>query len=79
MWLELFIQILSIKKDNPESDVTMGSYDGAELCEIVDLNLLDVVTKAFGKQNGGLYRGDGLRFFKKHGRTWLRKNKGKII
>ena len=47
----------------------MGSYDGAELCEIVDLNLLDVVTKAFGKQNGGLYRGDGLRFFKKHGRT----------
>ena len=79
MWLELFIQILSIKKDNPESDVTMGSYDGAELCEIVGLNLLDVLTKAFGKQNVGLYRGDGLRFFKKHGRTWLRKNKGKII
>ena len=32
----------------------MGSYDGAELCEIVGLNLLDVLTKAFGKQNIGL-------------------------
>ena len=28
------------KKDNPESDVTMGSYDGAELCELVGLYLL---------------------------------------
>ena len=26
-----------VKKDNPEFDVTMGSYDGAEICELVGL------------------------------------------
>ena len=39
-----------VKKDNPESDVTMGSYDGAELCELVGLYLLDLLTKEFGKK-----------------------------
>ena len=52
-----------IKKDNPEFDVTMGSYDGAELCELVGLYLLDLLTKEFGKQNIGLYRDDGLSCF----------------
>ena len=42
-----------VKKDNPEFDVTMGSYDGAELCELVGLYLLDLLTKEFGKQNIG--------------------------
>ena len=28
-----------VKKDNPKFDVTMGSYDGAELCELVGLYL----------------------------------------
>ena len=40
-----------VKKDNLEFDVTMGSYDGAELCELVGLYLLDLLTKEFGKQN----------------------------
>ena len=52
-----------VKKDNPEFDVTMGSYDGAELCELVGLYLLDLITKEFGKQNIGLYRDDGLSCF----------------
>ena len=52
-----------VKKDNPEFDVTMGSYDGAELCELVGLYLLDLLTKEFGKQNIGLYRDDGLSCF----------------
>ena len=38
-----------IKKDNPEFDVTMGRDDGAELGEFVDLFLLDLLTKEFGK------------------------------
>ena len=29
-----------VKKDNPDFDVTMGSYDGAEVCELVGLYLL---------------------------------------
>ena len=46
-----------------KKDVTMGSYDGAELCELVGLYLLDLLTKEFGKQNIGLYRDDGLSCF----------------
>ena len=38
-----------IKKDNPEFDVTMSRDDGAELGEFVDLFLLDLLTKEFGK------------------------------
>ena len=52
-----------VNKDNPEFPVTMGSYDGGELCELVGLYLLDLLTKEFGKQNIGLYRDDGLSCF----------------
>ena len=38
------------KKDNREFDVNMGSYDGAEFCELVGLYLLDLITKEFGSQ-----------------------------
>ena len=41
----------------------MGSYYRAELCELVDLYLVDLLTKDFGKQNIGLYRDDGLSCF----------------
>ena len=52
------------KKDNPEFDVTIGSCDhGAELCELLGLYLLDILTKEFGKQNIGLYRDDGSSYF----------------
>ena len=32
-----------VKKDNPNFDVTMGSFDGAEVCELVGLYLQDVL------------------------------------
>ena len=51
------------KKDNPEFDVTIGSYDGAELCELFGLYLLDLLTEEFGKQNIGSYRDDSLSCF----------------
>ena len=38
-----------LRKDNPEFEVPMGSYDGAELCELVSLYLLHIFTKKFGK------------------------------
>ena len=41
----------------------MGSYDGEELCELVGLYLLDLLTKESGKQNIGLYIYDGLSCF----------------
>jgi hypothetical protein len=41
------------KKDgsNSLSDVTMGSFDGAEICELVGLFILNHLGKRFGKEN----------------------------
>ena len=41
-------------------DVRMGSLDGAEVCEIVGLYLLDKVSVLLSKDNAGLYRHDEL-------------------
>ena len=38
----------------------MGSFDGAEICEIVGLYLLSRLSNLLGKENVGLYRDDGL-------------------
>ena len=38
----------------------MGSFDGAEICELVGLFILSILTKRFGKNCIGLYRDDGL-------------------
>lgn len=52
-----------IKKDNSKFDVTMGSFDGAEVCELVGLFILDGLCNVYGKQHIGLYRDDGLAIF----------------
>lgn len=52
-----------VKKGDVMFDVTMGSYDGAEVCELVGLYLLNVLGEKFGKENIGLYRDDGLAAF----------------
>ena len=36
-----------VKKENPDFDVTMGSCDEAEVCELVGLYILDILTKEF--------------------------------
>ena len=41
-------------------DVTMGSYDGAEECELVGTFILSKLGNIIGKKNTGLYRDDGL-------------------
>ena len=46
-------------------DVTIGSYDGAEICELVGLFLLSNVEEKFKNLNFGLYRDDGLGFTRK--------------
>ena len=47
-----------VKKGNKNFDVTMGSFDGAEICELVGIYLLSQLTGL--KLNLGLYRDDGL-------------------
>ena len=45
-------------------DVTMGSFDGAEVCELIGRFLLDNLSEKYGKNNVGLYRDDGLVLLK---------------
>ena len=54
------------KKDGSNSlfDVTMDSFDGAEICELVGLFILNHLGKRFGKENIGLYRDDCLAIIK---------------
>ena len=49
-------------------DVTMGSFDGAEVCKLVGLFMLNKLSQKF-RNNGniGLYRDDGLAAFRNMG------------
>ena len=47
-----------VKKDNSLFDVTMESFDGAEICDIA--GLLDKLSNLLGKENVGVYRNYGL-------------------
>ena len=49
-----------VKKSGELFDVTMGAYDGAEVCEIVGLYLLSKIHKIIPISYIGLYRDDGL-------------------
>ena len=50
-----------VKKGNSSLfDVTMGSYDGAEICKLVGLALLNQLSTVIDKSSVGLYRDDGL-------------------
>ena len=46
--------------DDGLHDVTMGSYDGCEVCELVGLLILRRMSERFPELNFGLYRDDGL-------------------
>ena len=41
----------------------MGSFDGAEICELVGLYILYILSTKYGKNLNGLYRDDGLACF----------------
>ena len=69
-----------IKKKNEKFDVTMGSWDGAEIGELVGLYILNHLPDKFG--NLGLYRDDGLAcLHRRSGRTMdvLRKEMEKYF
>ena len=48
------------KKSYDRFDVTMGSFDGAEVCELVGLYLLHHLSGILVKETVGLYRDNGL-------------------
>ena len=49
-----------VKKDLNRFDVTMGAYDGAEVCQLVGLFILSKVESLIKQSDIGLYRDDGL-------------------
>ena len=61
----LFDQGTAWMKNNNDGlfDVTMGSYNGAEVCKLVRLYTLDQLGRQYNKENIGLYRDDGLAVF----------------
>ena len=67
------------KSGNELFDVTMGSFDGAEVCELVGLYLLDKLSELLGKDNVGLYRDDGLAAVKSTSGPVLDKTRKNII
>ena len=50
------------KKRNTEScfDVTMGSFDGVEICELVGIHILPLLSNKLDKQSTALYGDEGL-------------------
>ena len=52
-----------VRKDNDKFHVSMSSYEGAELFELVSLYLLDLLTKESVQQKFGMCRDDGLSYF----------------
>ena len=60
----------------------MGSFDGAETCELIGLYILDILGNKFGKEIFGLYRDDGLACLKNlngHQSDKLRKDIMKVF
>ena len=56
-----------IKKDSDTFDGTMGAHDGAEICELVEIFMLSLLSKKYSSNNIGLYRDDRLSVFKNSG------------
>ena len=56
-----------IKKSNAKFDVTMGSYDGAEVCQLVGIFILHNLEKIIDQKYVSLYRDDGLAVVKGSG------------
>ena len=48
------------KKESGLFDVTMGAYDGADVCELVGSFLLYALSLKFDRTDLGLFRDDGL-------------------
>ena len=60
-------------------DVTMGSYDGAELCEFIGIYIQSLFLNILSEDNMGLYRDDGLSILRKINKQEIDRVREKII
>ena len=68
------------KKNNTNDfDVPMGSFDGAEVCELVGAFMLHELSSVIDKRDIGLYRDDGLGVMRNIGGPEKERRKKKII
>ena len=49
-----------IKKQSNNFIVAMGSYDGTEVCELIGIFMLSLISNIYNRKNLGLYRDDRL-------------------
>ena len=77
----LFSNNESWKKKSTDSifDVTMGSYDGAEICKLVGIYTLSKLKNKTSKDDIGLYHDDGLILLKKFNGQQIDKERKNII
>ena len=65
-----------IKRDiDPNFDVTMGSYNAVEICELVGLYILYFLGEKCRKDKIGLHRDDGFGVFWEYTHITSRMNK----
>ena len=56
---------LRVKKDNDDLfDVTMGSFDGVEVCKLIGLSILNDLANKYWTNSIGLYKDEALAIFK---------------
>ena len=55
-----------MEEKNTESsfNVTMTSFDGAEICELLGIHILSSLSNKLDQQSTGLYRDNGLVFLR---------------
>ena len=66
------------KRDSDTFDVKIGAYDGAEICELVGIIMLPLLSKKYSSNNISLYRDDGLSVIRNFSGQKAEKHK-KII
>ena len=67
-----------VKKEGTGFDVTMGAYDGAEICGLIGIFMLSLLGTKYDSTNIGLYRDDGLSIFRNVSGPGLEKIKKHI-
>ena len=48
------------KEIKKQFDVSMGAFDGAEVCELIGLYIISIINESINFESIGLYRDDGL-------------------
>ena len=67
-----------LKKGESNFDITVRTYDGAEVCELIGIFMFSLLSKHINKNHIELYRNDGLAILKNNSRTEAEKFKKKF-